>query len=461
MTLKLYNTLTNKKEVLKPLKGNQVRMYCCGPTVYNYVHIGNLRAYMFNDLLRRYIKYKGFKLKHVMNITDVDDKTITNSKKEKKSLIEFTQFYTNEFLTDLKTLNIQIPEYMPKATETIPEMVELVKKIQKEGFAYESKGDIYFSISKFICYGKLANLSDKNLKKNADGRLNNSDEYGKENVRDFALWKKYHKGDGDVFWETELGKGRPGWHLECSAMSRKFLGQPFDIHTGGVDLIFPHHTNEIAQSESAYGNKFCNFFLHKEHLLVNGEKMSKSLGNFYTLRDLEKYDSSAIRYALLSVHYRQQLNFTEASLKQIPNTLQRIYDFLEMLDEKNAKGFNIIKLINQTKFKFEKCMDDDLNISGALGAIFEFITEVNKIKENLSKQNVKKIKEFMCKVDSVLGIMEREKEEIPKDIIELANKRVEARKNKDFELSDQLREEIKNKGFQIDDKENGYKLKKC
>tara|TARA_Y100000034_G_C6884389_1_gene405853 strand:- start:477 stop:1865 length:1389 start_codon:yes stop_codon:yes gene_type:complete len=460
MALCLYNTLTNKKEALKPIKENLVRIYACGPTVYSYVHIGNLRAYTFNDLLRRYIKYKGFKLKHAMNITDVDDKTIRDSQKEKKALKEFTEYYTEAFLEDLKTLNIELPEIMPKATETIPEMVQLVKNIQKNGYAYDHEGDIYFSIEKFITYGKLANLSDKNLKKNAGGRLT-EDEYGKENIRDFALWKAYDKSDGDVFWETEIGKGRPGWHLECSAMSKKVLGQPFDIHTGGVDLIFPHHTNEIAQSESAYKKKFCNFFLHNEHLLVDGEKMAKSKGNFYTLRDLldKGLNPVAIRYAFLSVHYRQQLNFSLEALKQIPNTLQRIYDFLDMLDEVNGKGIAIAKLVNDTRKKFEYEMDDDLNISGALGSIFEFINEVNKVKDKLSKDNVIKIKEFMCKLDSVLGIMKRDKIEIPDEVAKLAEQRLEARKNKDYILSDKLRDKIKGKGFLIEDKNDGYRLK--
>ncbi len=461
MALKLYNSLTHKKEELKPIKNNEIKMYSCGPTVYNYIHLGNLRAFMFSDILRRYIKYKGFKLKHVMNITDVDDKTIRDSQKEKKSLKEFTEFYTEAFLKDLKTLKIEIPEYMPKATETIPEMVELIKLLKEKGFTYENKGDIYFSINKFEDYGKMVNLDVNNLKENVHSRLNNADEYGKENARDFALWKAYDKNDGDVFWDTEIGKGRPGWHIECSAMSKKFLGQPFDIHTGGVDLTFPHHTNEIAQSEAAYDKKFCNYFIHNEHLMVNSEKMSKSLGNFYTLRDLldKGYDAIAIRYQLLATNYRQQLNFTEDALKQIPSTLQKFYDFLDKLEEVNGKGKDVSKLIDEADKKFEKNMDDDLNISGALAAVFEFMNSINKIMDELSKKDASAIVKIMNKFDTVLGVMAHKKIDIPKVIIELADKRLEAKKNKDWTESDRLRDEITKKGFVIEDKKEGYRLK--
>ena len=305
--LKFYNTLGRKKQEFKPIKKGEVTMYTCGPTVYSYVHLGNLRAMVFYDLVRRYFKYKGYKLKHVMNITDVDDKTIRDSQKEGKSLKEFTEFYTKSFLDDLKTLNIEIAEVIPKATEEISGMVELIEILLDKGIAYKvDNGDIYFSIAKFKDYGKLALINPDKLKKNADGRLNNADEYDKEDARDFALWKSYDEKDGDVFWETSIGKGRPGWHIECSVMSAKYLGQPFDIHMGGVDLIFPHHTNEIAQSESAYDKKFCNYWMHNEHLIVNGEKMSKSLGNFYTLRDLldKGYDSKAIKIGRASCRER-------------------------------------------------------------------------------------------------------------------------------------------------------------
>jgi len=461
--LKLYNTLGRKKQAFKPLKDKEVHMYSCGPTVYNYVHIGNLRSFIFVDLLRRYLKYKGFKLKHVMNITDVDDKTIRESQKEKKSLKDFTKFYTKAFLDDLKTLNIEIPEKMPNATDEIDGMVKLVKKLLDKGIAYKSEDGIYFSISKFKEYGKLALLNLEKLKAGASGRVK-SDEYDKENAHDFVLWKFWDANDGDVFWETEIGKGRPGWHIECSVMSSKYLGQPFDIHTGGVDLIFPHHTNEIAQSEAAEGKEFVKFWVHNAHLIVNGEKMSKSLGNFFTLRDLidKGYEPKAIRYELLKTHYRVKLDFREDNLKKIPETLQKFYDFFQKLDEvkENKDNKAVSKLISEAKKKFEDSMDDDLNVSPAFAAIFEFMTEINKILDSISKKDAKEIKETMLEFDSVFGIMQKKKEKIPQEIEELAKKRIEARNQKDWELSDKLRDEIKSKGYLVEDIKDGYRLKK-
>jgi cysteinyl-tRNA synthetase len=465
MALKFYNTLKRKKQAFKPIHGNEVRIYSCGPTVYNYVHLGNLRAYIFVDLLRRYLKYKGYKLKHVMNITDVDDKTIRDSQKENKSLKEFTEFYTKAFFEDLKKLNIEIAEILPKASEEIPGMVDLIKILLKKKYAYKNeKGDIYFKIAKFKNYGKLALIDAENLKKNADGRLNDADEYGKEDVRDFALWKAYDHSDGNVFWETEIGKGRPGWHIECSVMSSKYLGQPFDIHTGGVDLIFPHHTNEIAQSEAAYNKKFVKFWLHNEHLIVNGEKMSKSLGNFFTLNDLLKkgYSPRAIRYELFSAHYKAKLDFREDNLKKIPDILQKFYDFLDKLDEIKSEKSNkkVDRLIQKSKKQFTKEMDNDLNISGGLAAVFEFMTSINKIIEKISKEDAIKIKETMLGFDSVLGIMEHEKVKINPEIEDLLKQREEARKIKDFKKADEIRNQIKEKGYIIEDSSEGLRVKK-
>ena len=463
MTLKFYNTLGREKQEFKPLKGNEVRMYSCGPTVYNYPHIGNYRAYVFVDLLRRYLKYKGFSMKHVMNITDVEDKTIRDSQKEGKSLIEFTEFYTKAFMDDLATLGIETPEIMPKATEEIDGMVELVEVLLDKGIAYKTdNGDIYFSISKFKEYGKLALLDLEGLKKNADGRLDNSDEYEKEDARDFALWKAYDESDGDVFWETSIGKGRPGWHIECSVMSVKYLGQPFDIHTGGIDLVFPHHTNEIAQSEAAYDKKFVNFWLHNEHLLVNGKKMSKSLGNFYTLRDLldKGYDPVAIRYELLSTHYRGKLDFREDNLKKIPETLSKFSDFFDKLERVNGDGADVSSLISDLKKKFEEAMDMDLNISAGLASVFEFMTSVNKIMSDLSSENASQIKKAMDEIDSVLNVMKQKKVEVPSEIVDLAEKRVIAKKEKNFEEADKIRDEISSKGYTVEDRPDGYNIKK-
>jgi cysteinyl-tRNA synthetase len=399
-----------------------------------------------------------------MNLTDVDDKTIRNSQKQGKTLKEFTDFYAKAFLDDLKTLNIEKPEIMPKATEEIKEMINLVKKLLEKGYAYKADDGIYFSISKFRDYGKLAQLDLKQLQAGASGRVR-ADEYDKRNVQDFVLWKFWDVDDGDVFWETEIGKGRPGWHIECSAMSMKYLGETLDIHTGGIDLIFPHHQNEIAQSEAATGKQFVRYWLHNEWLVVNGKKMSKSLGNFFTLRDLlqKGYSPKAIRYELMATHYRQKLDFMEENLKKIPETLQRFYDFLDKLDEVKATTSNkeVDSVIKKAKEKFEESMDNDLNIAPALAAIFEFMTSVNKIMGNISKKDAEKIKKAMLGFDSVLGIIEHEKEKIPKDIKELAEKRLEARKQKNWELADKLRDGIKKKGFIIEDTAEGYRIKKA
>lgn len=466
MTLKIFNTLGRKKEEFKPISENEVKIYSCGPTVYNYLHIGNLRAFMFGDLLKRYLKFKGFKVTHVMNITDVDDKTIRDSKKEGKSLKEFTEFYTKVFLDDIGKLNIQIPDTMPKATDHINEMVEIVKKMKDQGKTYEKNGSTYAKISNIKNYGELACLDIDQLKENADGRLNDNDEYEKDDARDFVLWKAYNEEDGDVFWDNGIGKGRPGWHIECSAMSMKYLGETFDIHTGGVDLIFPHHTNEIAQSESATGHKFVNYWIHNDHLIVNGEKMSKSLGNFYTLKDLlEKgYDLRAIRYELLKTHYRMKLDFREEELRQIPDTLAKFDEVLDKLMNVNGEGNKVdAKAISDESLEdFEKAMDDDLNISGGLSAIFDFIKKVNTqiADDKIGKDDAQVYIDTLKKIDSVLGIMKFEKDKIPNEIKELGDKRVEARGNKDWEKSDKLRDEIKAKGYEILDEKEGYRLKK-
>ncbi|MFH1316232.1 MAG: cysteine--tRNA ligase [Candidatus Woesearchaeota archaeon] len=460
MALKFYNTLTRKKELFKPIKKNVVHMYSCGPTVYNHVHIGNLRAYVFVDLLRRYLKYKGYKLKHVMNITDVEDKIIRDSQKQGKSLKEFTEPYTNSFLKDIETLNIEKPEIMPKATDSIKGMVKLVKALLEKGIAYKTdNGDIYYKISKFKDYGKLACLDIEGLKKNADGRLDNADEYEKEDARDFALWKAYDKKDGDIFWETEIGKGRPGWHIECSVMSAENLGQPFDIHTGGVDLIFPHHTNEIAQSEGAYGKKFVNYWIHNAHLIVNGKKMSKSLGNFFTLKDLldKKYNAMAIRYELMATHYRVKLDFREDNLKKLTETLDKFSDFLKKLEIVKGKENNkkVDDLIKKSKEKFEKEMDNDLNISGALAAIFEFMNAVNKIIDKISASDAKKIIELMKKFDTVLGVMDFGEGDLGKEIQDMIVQREKARSEKDFKTADKIRDKLKKKGIELKDTKDG------
>ncbi|PIN85993.1 cysteine--tRNA ligase [Candidatus Woesearchaeota archaeon CG10_big_fil_rev_8_21_14_0_10_44_13] len=464
MPLKLFNTLTRKTELFKPIKAGEVKIYSCGPTVYDFAHIGNFRAYVCSDILVRYLEYKGFKVTQVMNLTDVDDKTIKGSMKEKISLDEYTKRYKKAFFDDIGSLNIRKADFYPEATKTIKEMVELVKTLMDKGFAYKGDdGSIYFSVKKFKDYGRLAHIDTKGLKSGARVK---QDEYDKEQVNDFALWKAWDKNDGDVFWETELGKGRPGWHIECSAMSMKYLGKSFDIHTGGIDLIFPHHQNEIAQSEAATGKRFVNYWVHNEYLMVDGKKMSKSLGNFYTLKDLldKGYKPKAIRYLLLSAHYRTHLNFTEESVSAAEHSVQRLLDFMEKLGTlKGDKENKEIKtLLGDIKKKFEEAMDNDLNVSSALASVFELVNKVNKLiaEDRIGRKDAQTIMGQMDDFDKVLGILEIEKEDVPKDIIQLAKDREEARKNKDFKKADRLRDRIKEKGYVLEDTPQGTKVKK-
>lgn len=460
--LQLYNTIARKKEGFKPLKAKEVRMYSCGPTVYDSAHIGNFRAYIFSDLLRRYLEYRGFRVKLIMNLTDVDDKTIKGSRKEGVNLKKYTEKYKAAFFEDIKTLNVKPAFAYPEATEHIREMVELVKALLRKGYAYKSKdGTIYFDISKFKDYGRLAKLDMKGLK--AGARVS-QDEYEKEQAHDFALWKAWSKEDGDVFWETDIGKGRPGWHIECSAMSSKYLGHAFDIHTGGVDLIFPHHENEIAQYEAATGQKFVRFWLHNEHLLVDGKKMSKSLGNFYTLRDIfdKGYNPKAVRYILLATHYRQKLNFTLKGLEAAEASVSRLLDFMDMLDEPRGQEFaGMKKIAEKARKDFGAAMDDDLNIAEALAAVFNLVREVNVLsgKGKLGKKGAKIVKDLMLKFDTVLGVLEMEKKDISAEIESLIIERENARKKKDWKRADKIRDKLKDMGVILEDSPTGVKWK--
>src|SRR3989338_3545310 len=389
--LKFHSTLTRKKEVFRTVKEGKVQMYTCGPTVYNFAHIGNFRAYVFEDLLRRYLKYKGYEVRQVMNLTDVDDKTIRDSQKEGISLKEFTERYGKAFFEDIKTVNIEPAEVYPKATEHINEMIQLIQVLLDKGIAYKSSdGSIYYSISKFKGYGSLAHIKVKELK--AGARVK-QDEYEKEQASDFALWKAWDESDGDVYWNSQFGKGRPGWHIECSAMSMKHLTKAFesgnfdaekfesiDIHTGGVDNIFPHHEDEIAQSEGCTGKKFVNYWLHCEHLMVDGKKMSKSLGNFYTLRDLlaKGHNPKAIRYALMSTHYRKPLNFTFEELEAANTAVKKLEELKLYLDNSDGRA-KAGKTTAKAARDFEEAMDDNLNISAALAAVFNLATEARKL----------------------------------------------------------------------------------
>jgi cysteinyl-tRNA synthetase len=475
MVLKIFNTLGRKIQTFKPMKEKEVKMYTCGPTVYNFAHIGNFRAYIVADLLVRYLEFKGFKVKQIMNITDVDDKTIRDSQKEGVSLKGFTERYTKYFFEDVKTLNIKPAFAYPKATESIKGMVELINKLLEKGIAYRGEdGSIYYNIMKFDDYGKLSGINLEDLKSGARVK---QDEYTKEQAHDFALWKSYDPSDGDVYWEPTFIiddkevkiKGRPGWHIECSVMSTKNLGNTFDIHTGGVDLIFPHHENEIAQSEGATGEKFVHYWIHNEHLMVEGKKMSKSLGNFFTLRDLLKkgYNPKSIRYVLLNSHYRQKLNFTFQDLEAAKNTIDRMFDFVDRLKESEGRKNNkkISELVEKARKDFEEAMDNDLHINKALASFFSFMRTVNKEmdKQEISKENAKQIYDFVMDIDSVLGLLEmREKKELKiseEEIEDLIKKREEARKNKDWKKADSIRDQLKEKGIILEDTAEGVKWK--
>src|ERR671925_2203912 len=432
--LRLYNTLTRVKEDFQPLHPGEVRIYTCGPTVYDYAHIGNFRAFVFEDILRRYLMYKGYRVIQVMNLTDVDDKTIRGARQANVSLREYVDYYKKAFFEDLDTLHIQRAEYYPAATDHIPEMVALIKRLLERGAAYRAGDSIYFKVEAFPEYGKLAHLEERQLQAGASGRVD-ADEYEKEDARDFALWKGWTEADGDVYWETELGKGRPGWHIECSVMAMKYLGTPIDIHAGGVDLIFPHHENEIAQSEAASGQRFVQRWMHCQFLLVESQKMSKSLGNFYTLRDLLQggHKPKAIRYSLLSTHYRQTQNFTLDGLAAAEAAVQRLQDFVANLQTAEGTGTPVDGLIRQAVQQFEEGMDDDLNISLGLAAIFEFVRDVNRLLADgrLSRENAQAVMATMRQFDRVLGLLDEGEPAVDADVERLAQEREQARKRRD------------------------------
>lgn len=461
MNIHFYNTLTRKLDKFIPLKNKLVNIYSCGPTVYNYAHIGNFRSYIFSDLLRRFLKYKGYKVSHVMNITDVDDKTIKMAQETNIPLKEYTEKFTSAFFDDLNILGIEKVEFYPKATEHIDDMIELIKKLDQNGYIYNSEGSVYFKISKFKNYGKLSKINLKGMK---SGIRIDADEYTKEDVKDFVLWKAAKKGE--PCWETEYGKGRPGWHIECSAMSTKYLGITFDIHTGGADLIFPHHENEIAQTEAATGKQFVRYWLHCAYLIVDGEKMSKSKGNFYTLRDLMQkgYSPKAIRYLLLSTHYRKQLNFTREGLQSADSAVSKIQNFYQNLKDlkiKNTFDYKFGKILEKHKKAFDSYLDEDLNISGALGHLFELLTQANKFisEDKLTTRDKEYLLTTFKKIDEILNIIDEESYELPEDIRQLIDKREAARREKNFKLADEIRNQLKKQSIIIEDTKEGVKWK--
>lgn len=437
MDIKLHDTLTGEKVIFKPLKEGEVSMYNCGPTVYDYAHIGNFRTFILSDLLRRMFEYNGFKVDQVMNITDVDDKTIKRSLEENVDLKTLTSKYENLFFKDLEFLNILMPTKTPRATENVDEMIKLIEKMLENSMAYKSSDGIYFDITKSKDYGKLANL---NLENKTKERIQN-DEYDKENPRDFSLWKFYSEDDGDVFYDAPFGKGRPGWHIECSAMSITALGETIDVHTGGSDLIFPHHTNEIAQSEAVTGKKFVNHWVHGGFITVDGKKMSKSLGNIYTLENIREknIDILAYRYFVLTAHYSTLLNFTWEALDGSRVALKRLREKISFLPDSG----------NVVKTDFNQFINDDLNTPKALALVWDILKD-----ENISPTDKKAT---ILDFDKVLGLELDKVEtfEIPENVKNLVKERDEARNNKNFVKSDEIRQKIEDLGFEVKDAGEG------
>jgi cysteinyl-tRNA synthetase len=465
----LFNTLGRRLEPLQPLVPGEVRIYTCGPTVYNDIHIGNLRTFLFQDLLRRSLRYLGYRVTQVMNLTDVDDKTIQGAHKAGVSLNVYTAPFIESFLRDLGTLHIERVEQFPKATEHIPEMIDLIAKLIDHGYAYESEGSVFFSIAKDEDYGRLSGFD---LDQARRGERVASDEYGKEDVRDFVLWKAVKPDEPS--WDSPWGPGRPGWHIECSAMSMKYLGETFDVHCGGVDLIFPHHENEIAQSESATDRPFVRTWVHSEHLIVDGQKMSKSLGNQYTLADLlaRGYSPRAIRYLLLSVHYRQKLNFTFESLEGAAGALRRVDEMrfrLQHAEEKGEPDPRLAEAASRLRDDFAAGLAEDLNIALALAALFAFVKEVNVAIEEgrIGSGDRERILTVLADVDRVLGLLDPSEwpegqiqDDDAAEIDRLVAERNAARGRRDFAASDRLRDELAARGVVLEDTPQGTRWKR-
>jgi cysteinyl-tRNA synthetase len=454
--IKLYNFLTRKKEIFKPIKDKKVGIYTCGPTVYDKAHIGNLRTYIFEDILKRALVYSGYKVKHVMNITDVDDKIIKKMREERKTLGEITRPFTKIFFEDLKKLNIQKANVYPKATETIKEITGLISTLLEKKYAYKgSDGSIYFDVSKFKGYGKLSQTKVKPLcHKGLTFVGISADEYGKKEAADFALWKAARANE--PAWPAPFGAGRPGWHIECSAMSMKYLGKNFDIHSGAVDLIFPHHENEIAQSEAATGKKFVNFWLEAEHLLVDGKKMSKSLGNFYTLNDIEKrgFNPLAFRYLVLTSHYRSQLNFTWQSLEAARAALEKLRAAVADIKKETQKIKSNPPLSRRLEEKFLKSVNDDLNLPKALAVLWEAVRN-----PGLSG---KEKRALIGKFDEVfgLGLKNIKKVSVPQEIMKLVAQRERFRKGKKWQEADAIRQRLEKNGWMVKDTNTGPEISK-
>ncbi|HQA56694.1 MAG TPA: cysteine--tRNA ligase [Acetivibrio sp.] len=463
--MKLYNTLTRKKEEFKPLDEKEVRMYSCGPTVYNYFHIGNARPFIIFDTLRRYLEYRGYNVKFVQNFTDIDDKMIKRAQEENITVKELADKFIQEYFVDAKGLGIKEATVHPRATENIDAIIDIISRLEKNGFAYSVDGDVYFSTRKFKEYGKLSHQSLEDLELGSRIEVDER----KEDPMDFVLWKA--QKPGEPAWDSPWGKGRPGWHIECSAMANRYLGDTIDIHSGGQDLIFPHHENEIAQSEAANGKPFARYWLHNGFINVNGEKMAKSRGNFFTVRDIAKeFDYEVIRFFMLSAHYRSPINFSDELLEQAKNGLERIYNCLENLEylKENAASSEMTdderKLRDNfagLKEKFIEAMDDDLNTADALAAIFDIVKETNtniKAGTNPSKEIIEYAYSLIKELGAVLGIAQKKQDKsIDSEIQELIDRRQQARKAKDWKTADEIRDKLKDMGIILEDTPQGVK----
>ncbi|MBK9215542.1 MAG: cysteine--tRNA ligase [Chloracidobacterium sp.] len=464
--LRFFNTLSRQVEDFQPLEDGKVRLYICGPTVWNFAHIGNFRTFVFGDILRRYLKFKGYELMHVMNLTDIDDRIINEAAARNISINEFTAPYTQYFLEDFDALGNERPEIMPRATEHIPEMINIISTLLANGHAYESDGSIYYRIAAFPEYGKLSKISFEGNIAGGSERVD-TDKYDKEDARDFALWKLVGPTD-EPGWDAPFGRGRPGWHIECSAMSMKYLGETFDIHAGGQDLQFPHHENEIAQSEGATGKLFAKYWIHSEFLKIDDVTMSKSKGNFFTFRDLREqgYSALAIRYVLLSVPYRKQLNFTFEGLQGAESTVERLRSFRSIISDlriANSSGGGALKAVNKALADFEAAMDDDFNTAAALAAVHDMVREVNTAiaSGGLTTDEQTAVLDAIAKFDAVLGIFGPEENRLlDADIEALIEERQQARHNRDFARSDEIRDELVDRGIILEDTKDGVRWKR-
>jgi cysteinyl-tRNA synthetase len=464
--LSIHNTLSGKLEEFRPMIEGEAKFYYCGPTVWDYGHIGNFRSAIAADVIRRYLKFKGLRVTQVMNITDVDDRIIAKAEEAGVPIDEYTGRYIEAFWEDFDALGCERPEVAPRATRHIPEMVTLIEQLKQRDHAYQSDGSIYYRIKSFPEYGKLSRINFAGNVAGASERVD-TDKYEKEDARDFALWKAPSRSD-ETAWDASVGRGRPGWHIECSAMSMKYLGETFDLHLGGIDLVFPHHENEIAQSEGATGKQFVRYWLHFEHLKVEGETMSKSRGNYYTFRDLAArgFSAAAIRYFLLSVPCRKQLNFTFDALRGAEKTVESLRDFRARLEEaKTEPGINaeLHSATEQALKDFEAGMDDDLNTSVALAAVHELTRQVNTVlaRRALREDNKRQISAAIGRLDSVLNVFgEPQRLMVDDEVQKLIDERQEARHRRDFARGDEIREELAGRGIILEDTKDGVRWKR-